>query len=170
MFILKGKSNRKDDLLTMKHLKILGIKFIVITVTVLSLFGIFNHAYFGNLLLIGLMTTLISYVVGDMLILRKFGNVAASVSDFILAFFSYWVLASFFIGQSEAIMVTSLAAAFFTACVEPFLHGYILNEFDNFKGERDYEAFGQLQTEFSKELDVPERDKQDYLKHKEDKD
>src|SRR5699024_12805392 len=107
MCILKCKSNRKDDLLTMKHLKILGIKFIVITVTVLSLFGIFNHAYFGYLLLIGLMTTLISYVVGDMLILRKFGNVAASVSDLILALLSYWVLARFFVGYSDEIMVTS---------------------------------------------------------------
>src|SRR5690625_6132860 len=131
MFILKGKSNRKDDLLTMKHLKILGIKFIVITVTVLSLFGIFNHAYFGNLLLIGLMTTLISYVVGDMLILRKFGNVAASVSDFILEFFCYWVLASCFICQIEAIMVSSRAAAYYTSCMEPFIHVYHLICYDN---------------------------------------
>lgn len=152
----------------MDHLKILGIKFIFITVTVLSLFGIFNHATIGNLVLIGLLTTVISYVLGDMIILRRFGNVIASISDFILAFFSYWVLAGFFIGQSEAIMVTALAAAFFTACVEPFLHGYILNEFDNFKGEKDHEAFGQLQTEFSEELDVPEPDKQDYLKHKDE--
>lgn len=151
----------------MNHLKIFGIKFIVITITVLSLFGIFNYANFGNLFLIGLLTTIISYLIGDMLILRRFGNVIASISDFVLAFFTYWTLASFFIGQSEAIMITSLAAAFFTACAEAFLHLYILNQFSNFKGRKDHESMGQLQTEFAEEMDVKDdQDKQDYLKRK----
>ena len=154
----------------MRHLKIISIKFIIITITVLSLFGIFDHAYFGNLVLIGLVTTLISYGLGDMFILRRFGNLIASISDFILTFFVYWILASIFIGQSQAIIVTSLAAAFFTTCVEPFIHVYILEQFSNFKGGKDHEAFGQLQTEFAEDMDINvERNKQDDFKQKDDK-
>lgn len=140
----------------MDHVKILGIKFIAISITVLSLFGIFNEAGFGNLILISLLTTIISYLLGDMLILRKFGNMAASVADFGLAFASYWVLGSLLIAGSGPIIVTSLIAAFFTACVEPFIHGYILNQFSDFRKKEEHPSMNQLQTEFAEEMDVEE--------------
>src|SRR5699024_12602005 len=94
----------------------------------------------------------------------------ASISDFILSFFVYWILASIFIAQSEAIIVTSLAAAFYTTCVEPFNHVYILEQFSNFKGGKDHEAFAELQTEFAEEMDINvERNKQDDFKQKNNK-
>lgn len=141
----------------MTHLKVLGIKFIVMTITVLSLFSIFNYAVIGNMILIGLITTVVTYLLGDMIILRRFGNVAASIADFGLAFLSYWLLARYFIGASEAVMVTALAAAFFTACVEPFIHEYIATRLFSEEVSQPRQVMNQLQTEFAEEVDF-ERD------------
>ncbi|HLR66602.1 YndM family protein [Virgibacillus alimentarius] len=141
----------------MDHVKILGIKFITISITVLSLFGIFNDVGLGNLALISLLTTIISYLIGDMFILRRFGNVAASIADFGLAFVSYWLLGSLFIVGGGPLLLTALAAAFFTACAEAIIHIYILDVFTNFRGKEDsedYGAMGKLQTEFAEEMDV----------------
>jgi len=138
------------------HLNALGIKFIAISITVLSLFSIFNNAVIPNLMLISLITTVATYLLGDMIILRLFGNVAASIADFGLAFFSYWILASFFMGGSQAIMVTSLAAAFFTACVEPFIHEYIATRLYSKETRQPRQAMNQLQTEFAEETEFDE--------------
>src|SRR5690625_4049603 len=138
----------------MEHVKILGIKFIAISITVLSFFGIFNQTNLGDLILISVLTTIFSYLLGDMVILRKFGNAIASIADFGLSFVSYWVLASLFIEGSGPILVTSLIAAFFTACVEPFIHGYILNQFTDFRKREEHRPMNQLQTEFAEEMDI----------------
>jgi len=140
----------------MEHVKILGIKFIAISITVLSFFGIFNQTNLGDLILISVLTTIFSYLLGDMVILRKFGNAVASIADFGLSFVSYWVLASLFIEGSGPILGTSLIAAFFTACVEPFIHGYILNQFTDFRKKEEHPSMNQLQTEFAEEMDVEE--------------
>lgn len=136
----------------MVHLKTLSIKFIVISIVVLSLFSIFNVASLGNLLLISVFTTIATYLLGDMVILKRFGNIVAAVADFGLAFLFYWSLSSFFIGGSEAIIITSLAAAFFTACVEPFIHEYIsIHLFPN-RVHQSQETINQLQTEWAEEM------------------
>src|SRR5699024_7629506 len=108
--------------------------------------------------------TIISYLLGDMFILQKFGNVAASIADFGLAFVTYWILGSLFIEGSGAILITSLAAAFLTACIEPFIHGYILDQFSDFRQKGDHRSMNQqLQTEFAEEMDIKgHRVKQDH--------
>src|SRR5699024_12103106 len=75
----------------------LGIKFVAISVTVLSIYGIFNHVSLGSLIMISLLTTIVSFLIGDLVILRKFGNLVASIVDFFLAFGTLWVLSMMFI-------------------------------------------------------------------------
>src|SRR5699024_9405744 len=107
-------------------------------------------------ILISLLTTIISYLLGDIFILRKFVNMADSEAVFGLAFASYWVLGSLLIAVSVLIVVTLLIAAIFTACVEPFIHGYILNQFSDFRKKEEHPSMNQLQTEFAEEMDVEE--------------
>jgi len=145
----------------MLHLKTLGIKFIVTSIVVLSFFSIFNYAVFDNMILISSLTTIITYLIGDMLILRRFGNVAASIADFGLAFLLYWSMSSFFFGASPAITLTSLAAAFFTTVAEPFIHEYIRGQKYSTDRELDFETVNQLQTEFGEEGDIKARMKKE---------
>jgi hypothetical protein len=151
----------------MAHLKALGIKFIIITVIVLSLFSIFNYAVFNNLILISLATTIISYLLGDMLVLRNLGNVTATISDFGLSFLLYWMLGSFFFGMSGPIVLTSLAAAFFTAIAEPFIHEYIRNQIFSDGQKAQPKTFRQVQTEFADEMELGRRNQKDYEAKKE---
>ncbi|MGY0694809.1 YndM family protein [Virgibacillus sp. FSP13] len=142
----------------MDHLKVLGMKFIAIAITVFSIFGIFYNATLVNMFWISLFVTGISYLIGDMFILRKFGNVAASIADFPLAFFSLWALGSLFIDGGLPIITLSLLGAFFISICEPFIHAYIV---ENFSFERhDLRTMNQLQTEFSEEID-PHTDKKE---------
>ncbi|WP_164669313.1 YndM family protein [Virgibacillus doumboii] len=135
----------------MNHLKIIGIKFIVIAIAVFSIFGILNNASLSNLFWISLLVTGIAYIIGDLFILRKTGNVIASLADFGLAFLSLWVLGSLFLVEGMPVVTLSLLSAFFIACSELLIHAYILNHLDF--DHKDTRTMNQLQTEFSEEID-----------------
>src|SRR5699024_12561517 len=112
----------------MGYAKVLGIKFVAISVTVLSIYGIFNHVSLGSLIIISLLTTMVYFVIGDLVILRKFGNLVASIVDFFLAFGTLWLVSMMFISRAlplgigdVPILATSLLGAFFMASVEPYV-------------------------------------------------
>ncbi|MFC4556848.1 YndM family protein [Virgibacillus kekensis] len=136
----------------MDHIKVLLMKFAAITITLFAIFGVFYEADFGELFLISLLVTGISYVLGDMFILRKYGNVTATISDFPLAFLSIWILGGMFFGNELPIITLSLLSAFFITCCEPFVHGYVANHFS--VERHDLRGQNQLQTEFGEEMDA----------------
>ena len=133
----------------MKHLIVLGIKFIVTAVLVFSTFGILFNANLFNLFWFTLLVTGISYLIGDLLILPRFGNIIATVADFGLAFFSLWILGSLFLEQGIPVTLLSLTAAFFIAWGEPFIHVYLENRFSD---NNQQVPRNQLQTEFAEEM------------------
>lgn len=145
----------------MGYAKVLGIKFVAISITVLSIYGIFNHVTLSTLMMISLLTTIISFLIGDLVILRKFGNLVASIADFFLAFGTLWVLSTLIVGGgmpmvggAVPILTTSLLSAFFIACVEPFVHEYMLNNFSEYHHILDKREPLDVQTEFAEEPDV----------------
>ncbi|MBP1948644.1 YndM family protein [Virgibacillus litoralis] len=135
----------------MDHLKALGLKFVAISITVFSIFGIFYDATLYNLFWISLLVTGISYLIGDLFILRKFGNVTASFADFPLAFLSLWILGNLFLAEGIPIITISIMVAFFITCCEPFIHGFIQERFADGDEREDSRSLNQLQTEFSEE-------------------
>ncbi|SFE17947.1 Protein of unknown function [Lentibacillus persicus] len=140
----------------MIHLKALGIKAIAIGITVFSLFGIFYDANLTNLFWVSLLTTGLSFLIGDLFLLRRLGNLTASIIDFPLAFVTLWVLCGMFIEASFPIISVSLIAAFFITCCEPFIHTYLNEnlEAERFEERKRGSGTGRLQTEFSEELDA----------------
>lgn len=138
----------------MELAKTLGIKYIIAMVVTFSIYGIFGPATLGNLFWISILVIIIPYL-GDLFILPKIGNLLATVSDFALYFLLYWGLATIFIGNSAPvpIVLTSLAAAFFTAIGESVLHIYILENIFNKKTKSRF-TIQQLQTEFAEETDA----------------
>src|SRR5699024_8970124 len=145
----------------MGYAKVLGIKFVAISITVLSIYGIFNHVTLSTLMLVSLLTTIISFLIGDLVILRKFGNLTASIVDFFLAFGTLWVLGTLLIGGgmpmvggTVPILTTSFLSAFFIACVEPFVHEYMLNHLSAYEDILDNREPLDIQTEIAEEPDV----------------
>ncbi|WP_099159204.1 YndM family protein [Virgibacillus ndiopensis] len=136
----------------MDHIKSLLIKFVAIAFTVFALFGLFYNVSWASLLWISVLVTGISYAIGDLFLLRKYGNMTATISDFVLAFLSLWLFGNVFLEGNIPIVTISILAAFFIACCEPFIHSYIVNHIP-VESREDLRTMNQLQTEFAEEMD-----------------
>jgi hypothetical protein len=108
------------------HLKILAVKFIVIALAVLVVFMLFGQASVSALLGVSLLTAVASYLIGDLLVLKAFGNVVATVADFVLIFVLIWMLSAVFIGTGGyPVEPLAMMSAVLITCAEPFIHRYI---------------------------------------------
>lgn len=136
----------------MEHLKALGIKMIIVTILTFSLFGVFYHVSLGRLFLISLIITGATYLVGDLLLLPRIGNLFATITDFGLAFLLYWGIGNILIEVSVPIVLASLAASFFFAISESLFHAYMDEQVFNSR-EKVYIP-ARLQTEFAEETDA----------------
>lgn len=109
----------------MVHLKALGIKWLYTVAILFSLLAIFDNFTFGQVIILSLILTGISYVVGDLMILPAIGMVGAAIADFGLSFLIVWFMSGVYIGQSGAIVLASLTAAYFFALCEGLFHAYM---------------------------------------------
>lgn len=78
---------------------------------------------------ISIAVGLIAYGVGDMFVLRKFGNLIATLADFGLVFFLTWFflwILDFDIGTETSFVLLALYTALVTAVVEFIFHGWLL--------------------------------------------
>ncbi|WP_085991529.1 YndM family protein [Oceanobacillus senegalensis] len=146
----------------MKHLKALVIKFLITSVVLYSFLTIFNTATLSEIFLISLLVTGLAYVIGDLLILPRFGNFVAALADFGLAFASIWALSAFFIDTASPLIIISATSAFFLAICEALFHAYMQNKILENDHERKDNTYvnTRLQAEFSEEENV------DYIKKK----
>ena len=108
----------------MKHMKNLAIKFISILAVLFVILGIFYDMSFGNVLSISVVLTLASYLIGDLLILRKTNNTMATISDFALAFLVIWLMGEN-LTYGDSLVMPALIAAAGIALFETFFHKYV---------------------------------------------
>ncbi|GAA0490479.1 hypothetical protein GCM10008986_15600 [Salinibacillus aidingensis] len=142
----------------MRHLMALGIKFVVICTVILSLYTVFQNTGLLSLFGISVLLVGLGYLLGDLLILRRFGNLTATLSDFALSF-----LVLFFYGMINDIPTwesgnMALFSAFFITMSEGLFHFYMQN---HVFGEAEYTDVSrttrrinsrQMQTETSDEV------------------
>ena len=112
----------------MEHGKALGIK----TVMVLPIMWIvllwFSEAGFWGTTILGLILVGLAYAIGDMGILPRSSNMAATVSDFFLSLITIWIGLSI-MGVEDAFMPSLIASAII-AGGEYFYHKWLIeNEF-----------------------------------------
>lgn len=69
----------------MKHLWALLIKFTAIGTVLLSIFGIFDPPL-STFIMMSVVTTIVAYFIGDLVILPKLGNISAILGDLVLTF------------------------------------------------------------------------------------
>lgn len=133
----------------MDHIKALGIKFIFTAIVIFSIYGIFYNADLSRLFWISLIVTGSAYLIGDLFILPRAGNLLATIADFGLVFFSLWMLGNMVTQLSGPILISSLFAAFLIAFCESLFHAYMQDRVVNTRQEKRY--FNQFQTEIAEE-------------------
>ncbi|CUB13111.1 hypothetical protein BN2127_JRS1_04787 [Bacillus cereus] len=111
----------------MKHIVALLIKYTAITAVLLIILGIFQDISIPRVLLISLFLTGAAYLIGDLFVLPKYGNMIATMADFGLSFFGIWFLASLFtdLDATRNIGLSSFIAALIIGGIEVFFHIYM---------------------------------------------
>lgn len=148
----------------MKHAKALGIKFVFTSVILLVLFLVYVNTNMWEVLLISLLVTAISYLLGDLFILPKFGHVIAAISDFILGFASIWLLGAIFLSNVDGLILTSAVAALVLTFCEVLFHSHMSNHVVDVKGTKSPE-----QRERDEKKKDPEENKVTNIKDKKDR-
>lgn len=108
----------------MKHIVAIILKFIITLVLLEILLSLMTTLSVGNILIISAAVTLITYVIGDLLILAVTNNTVATLCDAVLVFLSIWLFnyVPYFGGITVGDAVIS---AIVLGVVEIFFHKYI---------------------------------------------
>jgi hypothetical protein len=135
----------------MKHMKNLAIKFISILAVLFVILGIFYDMSFGNVLSISVVLTLASYLIGDLLILRKTNNTMATIADFAMAFLVIWLMGEN-LTFGDSLIMPALISAAGIALFETFFHKYVARQINQADGQQNSSRNLRYQTEASSEL------------------
>ncbi len=143
----------------MRFLSALVIKFVMVTTVLWIVLGMFGVS-FGDILLTSVLLTIIS-LIGDMFVLPRIGNVAATIADVGLAFVLIWLVGSFIYEQPVRVVSAAFISAIILAVGEFLFHKYMKNQFfasEKPRQENNLTSFQEdnLQTEFGTEFDIEE--------------
>ncbi|PDM40632.1 MULTISPECIES: YndM family protein [unclassified Geobacillus] len=145
----------------MKHIVPLAIKFIGWSVVLLSIFAIFNAPPL-LVLFMAAGTAVVSYLIGDLFILPRFGNLAAAIADVPLAFLLIWLTSYALIEPTVNMVYASFYCALAIGAIEAFFHLFMENRvLDEERKEQAYRWYdeGRWATEFAKEYDQEKDDR-----------
>lgn len=111
----------------MKHIVALLIKYTAISAVLLMILGIFQGISIPRILFISLLITGVAYLIGDLFILPKYGNMVATIADFGLSFVGIWALTYLLknINLTRNIGASAFFAALLISVAEIFFHIYM---------------------------------------------
>lgn len=108
----------------MEHVKAMGIKLVVHLLWAWILFSLIFDFTVTNALVTAVIVAVLIYVVGDLVVLRKWGNVPATLLDAGSAFLVAWMYLA--TTSDEETLVPSLLFALGVAVFEWFFHEWLL--------------------------------------------
>ncbi|PLR89781.1 YndM family protein [Bacillus sp. T33-2] len=110
----------------MRHVFAFAIKFMA-TLTILGIIlGLFNNFAFTDVLILTVIITGLSYVIADLLVLRRTNNLTASLIDFTIVFFVVWILSDN-LEHVVNLFTVSLVSAAGVTMFEYFYHRIVPN-------------------------------------------
>lgn len=112
----------------MKHLTIIGMKFFASIIIFAVAFDLFFEATVVEILSFSVLLTVMSYVIGDLILLQRIGNRNAVLIDFFLTYFIVWIFGSVLLHSYLQIAWGSIISATLVAVSEIFVHNYILKK------------------------------------------
>ncbi|KKI94066.1 membrane protein [Bacillus sp. SA1-12] len=148
----------------MKQLTILLIKFVTCMIAFGLGLDLFFDATMVDIVSFSLFVTIVSYVLGDRIILPQIGRRAATVADFVLTYLSVWIFGSILLDNYMQIAWGSIISAVIITAAEVFVHLFLQERISGSLPERRNTginpslAFG---TEFGEEEDFTELKKSD---------
>lgn len=109
----------------MNHVKAIAIKTVVIVLISWIVLSLFFDVPHDQSIITGVIISIIIYVIGDLLVLRKIGNVVATIVDMGGAFLIAWLYLSAMVDGDY--LLGSLVVAVLVAVFEWFFHDWLLN-------------------------------------------
>lgn len=145
----------------MKHASVLLIKFISCIIAFAIGLALFFDATIVDIVSFSLFVTIVSYMLGDRIILPRVGNTATAMVDFLLTYMSVWIFGSILLDNYMQIAWGSILSAIVVTVVEVFVHRYLLTGISNRRtSEKQGIAFNRtLAYEFAEEQDIPDKHK-----------
>ncbi|NNV05926.1 YndM family protein [Geobacillus sp. C56-T2] len=110
----------------MKHIVPFVVKLAAWSVVLFSIFTIFN-APLSLISVMTIITALVSYVVGDLFVLPRFGHFVAAAVDVPLSFLLIWPASVALIAPSVNMAYGAFFSALAIGAVEAFFHLYMEN-------------------------------------------
>lgn len=140
----------------MRHFRAILYKFVMFTIVLSIILGFIYGVDFGDILTISALMTLAAYIIGDLFILPRFGNLAATLADFGLAFFGIWMLGGIYIEENIRLGVASFLSSVLITIGELFFHSYlvrnVLNENDSKQSTRSRQSQYRPKPAYSTEI------------------
>ena len=109
----------------MKQITVLLIKFVTCVIAFTIGLDLFFDATIVDILSFSLFITIVSYVIGDLIILPKLGKQTAIAVDFLLTYLSVWIFGSILLENYVQIGWGSIISAIIITAAEVFVHSYL---------------------------------------------
>ncbi|GLB61277.1 YndM family protein [Cytobacillus sp. NCCP-133] len=124
----------------MNQTMIFILKFVSSLIAFAIALDLFFDATFADILSFSLLVTVMSYLLGDRMILPRLGNRNALIADFFLVYASVWVFGSVLLNSYLQIAWGSIIAAGIITLAEVFVHSYLLNRMEAREKEKRGES------------------------------
>lgn len=112
------------------NFSIILLKFIASIIIFTIAFDLFFEAGVSDVLSFSLLVTIVSYFIGDKIILPRVGNRAAAVIDFFTVYAIVWIFGNILLHSYEQIAWGSIIAATFFGISEVFVHIFLLGRLE----------------------------------------
>ncbi|MBU6079445.1 YndM family protein [Allobacillus halotolerans] len=134
----------------MNHFSLILSKFVAMLVLLYIILGIIFGVNFMSVFWVTLTFSIVSYLIGDLLILPRTNNMVASVVDFVMSFAVIYFLVDAYAFEGN-LFTASLLSAIGVTLFEVFFHNSVQTQMEeeNNVDRRRY----NLQTEVSEEID-----------------
>ncbi|HEY4553243.1 MAG TPA: DUF2512 family protein [Bacillaceae bacterium] len=110
----------------MNHGKALGVKALLVLPVMWIVLTLLNDISFVTSTLLGIILLLLAYFTGDMMVLPRMGNIAATVGDFVLSFLVIWMGLN--MAGYDDVAGEAFATALVIAAGEYFYHKWLMKE------------------------------------------
>ncbi|MGM0845577.1 MAG: YndM family protein [Bacillota bacterium] len=111
----------------MKHLSVLFIKFAMGLVVFWISLDLFFEASIVDIISFSLLITVITYFVGDQILLPRIGKRNAVITEFFLTYAVVWIFGGILLHSYLQVAWGSIISALLIAGSEVFVHSYIIN-------------------------------------------
>lgn len=152
----------------MNYVKALLIKLFICTAVIWFILGLFYSVSFGHVLMLSIIISVASFVLGDLFILPRIDNWAAVIADFVFVVGAVWFYSAYVILVNFSPLSAAGMIALIIAFGELFFHRYVdkhIVHVDKRVADNEDDYIGlehsELRTEFARDIDPSEDERKE---------